>query len=109
MGVLEFLLLGFPIMSVLAAGIGILGLAMGALAGLPDHLLRRRPDRRPSASALAVIILTALVTTTRFVGRTASWPTKPTEITTWSTAAVAGAAITATAIVIVLHRRRWAR
>jgi hypothetical protein len=103
-GSLAFLVMGFPLMATGAAGVFLLGLAVGALAGFPDHLARDRPALRPLTSALAVVILTALICTAWVAALWAWWP-HARDMMGWSTGVVAGAAAVATTLVVMLHRR----
>jgi hypothetical protein len=103
-GALPLLVAGLPFMAAGAAGAFLLGLVVGALAGLPDHLARDRPTLRPLASALAVGILTALISATWAAALVAWWP-QPAEIVGCTTVVVAGVAAIATTLVVVLHRR----
>jgi hypothetical protein len=103
-GALPILIAGLPFMAAGATGAFLLGLAVGALAGLPDHLARDRPALRPLASALAVGILTALISAA-WVAAVVTWWPRPVEIVGWTTVVVAGVAAVATTLVVVLHRR----
>jgi len=109
-GSLMVLALFLPWMAGGAAGAFLLGLVVGALAGLPDHLARDRPALRPLTSVLAGGILTVLVSAAWVAALVVWWP-HPGDIAAWSTGLVAGAASVATTLVVIVHRhgRRRAR
>ncbi|MDA3803791.1 hypothetical protein [Clavibacter sp. CT19] len=86
----------------------VVGLAAGALAGLPDHLARHRPELRRRTSALAVVILTAVISLA-WLAVLAEWQPLPLAPTLGTTGVVAAITAGATAIVVARHARRRRR
>ncbi|MFJ2977898.1 hypothetical protein ACIPEP_03480 [Curtobacterium sp. NPDC087082] len=102
-----FLVMMVPVLVVGVAVAFVFGLAAGALAGLPDWCLRRRPPSVLGAVA-AVVFLTAIVT-----GAFAAAPlvgpvfSALLPLPGWAgLAAVAAATATGTIVVVSRHRRR---
>ena len=108
---LKFLILLAPFMLVAALAVAAFGLAVGALAGLPDRLLRNRPRLRPLGAVSAVVIVSASVggafasatVATSTVFLLLPLPALP------SLAIATGAAAASTTVVIAIHRRRERR
>jgi len=97
-----------PILFIAAVMMSAVGLCAGALASLPDHLARHRPELRRRTSALAVGILTALISLV-WLAALAEWQPLPLVPTLVTTGLVAAATAGATAIVVARHARRRAR
>jgi hypothetical protein len=108
---LKFLILLAPFMLVAALAVAAFGLSVGALAGLPDSLLRNRPRLRPLSAVSAVVIvsasvggaLTSATVATSTVFLLLPLPALP------SVAIATGAAAASTTVVIAIHRRRERR
>lgn len=107
---LPFFIVMFPVMAIGALAAFVFGLAAGALAGLPDWLLRHR---RPTAfgDVAAVVVLTGLVTGTfALVPLSAGIIAGVLPLPLWgSMLALALATAAATITVVARHRRRERR
>lgn len=107
---LQVLAVAYPVMLGGALALWFYGLVAGLLAGLPDWLLRRRPELRLLGAVLAVVVITVMVTVPWAIVVTKvtdlSW-LSPTGVS--SSATVAAAAALATTVVVALQRRRARR
>ncbi|WP_148067837.1 hypothetical protein [Curtobacterium sp. PhB172] len=104
---LSFILIMVPVLVGAAAATFVCGLAAGALAGLPDWFLRRRPLGTVGVVA-AVVILTVLVAGASGAAFLVAPYLVPWPVLT-QVCVVAAATAIATLVVVALHRRRERR